>query len=473
MKLEVAGFAEPDTQDYRTWIELMQSPDTLAQEYNVPLWSEKNWEMIGESFRYIGEIGSRVVQIPLIAQTNLGNEQSMVRFIKKPDGSYGYDLSILDKYLDTAVKNMGRPKFVTFNAWELYLATPKAEVTNRDPNSEASWQAARWDLRGKGPAVTALDPATKEISTINLPRFEDPTALRIWKPLFDELHRDMAKRGLEKTMLLGMASDIFPDKDELKTLQAASGNLEWINHTHQGAYGTGGMLDGMAKVAYIAYVWPNVFPVDTDKERFYGWKRPELYVDFQRFTAWNDWLLPAVMEFPELNITGKQRGVGRIGADFWPVARDKRGQRRGWVWDRYPQSKWHSCNLCSHMLNPGPDGPVATARYEALREGMQECEARIAIEKVLTDPGLKGRLGSDLAAQAQALLDERVWQELKGFSGMQLTGRIYTTYNDYGKIFYYNAGGEGGSYWYMGSGWQDRAQKLYAMAAEVQQRVGR
>ena len=65
---------------------MMQSPDTLAEEYKVPLWSEKHWAMIADSMRYIGEIGSRVVHIPLIAQTNSGNEQSMVRFIPKADG---------------------------------------------------------------------------------------------------------------------------------------------------------------------------------------------------------------------------------------------------------------------------------------------------------------------------------------------------------------------------------------------------
>ncbi len=76
--------------------------------------------------------------------------------------------------------------------------------------------------------------------------------------------------------------------------------------------------------------------------------------------------------FPEIQITGYQRGLGRIGADYWPVVRDKRGRRVGYIWEQYPQSLWHSCNMFSHMLNPGPDGPVATTRYEQMREGMQE-----------------------------------------------------------------------------------------------------
>ncbi|MFI5381988.1 MAG: glycoside hydrolase domain-containing protein [Tepidisphaerales bacterium] len=222
VRVEIAGFSVPDTQDYRTWVELMQSPDTLAIEYNVPLWSERHWAMIADSMRYMGEIGSRVVHIPLIAQTNSGNEQSMVRFIKKPDGTYDYDFSIMDKYLDSAEKCMGRPKFTAFIAWEIYLNTPKQEVKftgkqdvpNHDFDREGAWLAARWELRGKGPAVTAIDPATGKLSTINLPRFEDPAARAIWKPLFDQLHQRMARRGLEQTMVLGMASDVWPNKEE-------------------------------------------------------------------------------------------------------------------------------------------------------------------------------------------------------------------------------------------------------------------
>ena len=471
VRLQVADFAVPDTQDYKTWIELMQSPDTLAIEYNVPPWSDKHFDLISQSMRYIGEIGSRVVIVPLIAQTNSGDSESMVRWIRKADGTYDYDLTIVDKYLDAAVKNMGKPKFVAFTAWEIYLSTPAKEVTNRDPRSESSWQAARWDLRGKGPAATALDPKTGQTSTFNLPRFEEPNALGIWKPLFDRLHKDMAKRGLEDTMLLGMASDMWPNKEEMVTIDKASGSLRWINHTHQGPRGAP-LAGGLGRVAYTAYVWPNEYPGDPRKPRAYGWQRPELNVEFRRFGAFNEWLLPTQVIFPEIQITGKQRGLGRIGADFWAVMKDSKGQRRGRVGDRYPQSMWHSCNLSTHMLNPGPNGPVATSRYEALREGMQSCEARIAIETVLTDDVQKAKLGADLAARCQQLLDDRIWVNLKGFSGLQLTGRQYTTYTHYGSIFYYNAGGAGGAYWYAGSGWQDRQQQLYTLAGEVQAKMG-
>ena len=37
VKLDVQDWTLPDPQDYRTWVELVQSPDTLAVEYDVPL----------------------------------------------------------------------------------------------------------------------------------------------------------------------------------------------------------------------------------------------------------------------------------------------------------------------------------------------------------------------------------------------------------------------------------------------------
>ena len=91
-----------------------------------------------------------------------------------------------------------------------------------------------------------------------------------------------------------MASDRWPNKEELTVLQEVSGNLPWISHTHGGTQ-VGSKLEGLATVAYTAYVWnvqyPNAFPINADpiqdpsQGRMYGWKRPQLYAEFRRFTA--------------------------------------------------------------------------------------------------------------------------------------------------------------------------------------------
>ncbi len=44
------------------------------------------------------------VFIPVIGHTNLGNEESMVRWVNKGDNKFGYDFSTMERYLDVATK---------------------------------------------------------------------------------------------------------------------------------------------------------------------------------------------------------------------------------------------------------------------------------------------------------------------------------------------------------------------------------
>src|SRR5262249_11543438 len=117
--------------------------------------------------------------------------------------------------------------------------------------------------------------------------------------------------------------------------------------------------------------------------------------------------LSIVRQEAECNITGKQNGISHVGADFWPCLKTKSGKRNGWPTDRYIESHWHSLDVGHFMLAPGTDGPADTNRLEVLKEGIQECEARIAIESVLTDETQKARLSPELAKRAQEVLDER------------------------------------------------------------------
>jgi hypothetical protein len=104
----------------------------------------------------------------------------------------------------------------------------------------------------------------------------------------------------------------------------------------------------------------------------------------------------------------------------------------------------------------GADGALTTVRYEMLREGVEECEARIFIEKALLDKASAARIGEALAKKVQAVLDERVEANLdslgkgaKGQGGLQETSATF---------------GDGP--------WQERSAKLYAAAAEVAGTLG-
>ncbi|GAH88085.1 unnamed protein product, partial [marine sediment metagenome] len=168
-----------------------------------------------------------------------------------------------------------------------------------------------------------------------------------------------------------------------------------------------------------------------------------------------------------------QRGMGRIGADYWRVIKDKRGRRRGWAHQLFREGNWGwrgsmNLNLCNPVLAPGPDGPMATNRLVALHEGIQECEARIFIERALTNPRLKRGLGAAFAKQTQGMLDERLLYMFKGMDSLQfLRGGSWR-----GMGSFRFSPGVAGHAWFLSSGWRARHAKLYAAAAEVARKTG-
>jgi hypothetical protein len=140
------------------------------------------------------------------------------------------------------------------------------------------------------------------------------------------------------------------------------------------------------------------------------------------------------------------RGVGRIGLDFWPVIEDSQGRTSN-IYNRWPHS---SCaqrepNLYA-LAAPGPEGAIATVRFEQFREGVQDAEAMIYVAESLGEHA--DQLGPELAKRCEQLLAERIRFCLR--TCPETYGRIgFRTYHH---------------------GWQDRAAALYAAAANAAMR---
>ena len=141
------------------------------------------------------------------------------------------------------------------------------------------------------------------------------------------------------------------------------------------------------------------------------------------------------------------RGIGRIGADFWPVLKGQRGEFKPLYDSLY--GGWNTLSLgmvIQSILAPGKDGPIPTVRSELMREALQEAEARVLIQDALLDDTLRAKLGPDLARRSQDVLDERtrVFRYMSEFWDDEAT-----TFSVSPTI------------------WVERAGKLYDMAGEV------
>jgi len=465
VELKVIDWVMPAPDRWRTWVELMQSPDTLAMEYGKELWSNEHFELIGKSFDYFKEVGSGVVYVPLIAESNLGNAESMVRWIDKSNGRWDHDFSVMDRYLDVVLKHMGRPKFVVFPVWDVYIIPDErfAKATHAEANA-MKYLREHKNLLGAGPAVTVVDPATGKTEKLHLPHYTGRRCKAMWKPLFERLRQRMKRLGLADRMLLGMMSDARPTSEEIAFLNDVSGKLPWMVHSHHGA---GAEVRG-ARIAYQARVWNISFgDYDPARGRIYGWRKATLMACYERRGTLNSFPHTHWRNAAEICITGSTRGLARIGGDFWPILKNRDGRRAITLGHRYPHSSWRNLNLYSSVLAPGPDGPVATSRFEVFREGVQDCETRICLERLLADKGHRGRLGADLAGRCQAALDERLRYIMVGLANLQLTGARWQYTQRW-----HDSPGVAGHLWYIGSGWQVRSEKLLRLAAEAARKLG-
>ena len=184
-----------------------------------------------------------------------------------------------------------------------------------------------------------------------------------------------------------------------------------------------------------------------------------------------------------------------MGADLWRVLRDKKGERLAAVYARYPENNWRNLDIHDWFLAPGPEGAVATARLESLKEGLQECEARIFLEDALLDAAKKAKIGAELAQRCQDALDEHhramwktVWtkeEDLKSLDKISSLGRsppeglwAALRKNDKNLPEFFsgpartmrNEEARKGQEWFA-LGWQERERNLFALAGEVAARL--
>lgn len=382
VQLEVCGWVMPDANDFRLMVDFMQSPESVAMQYGTPRWSKKHFDLIGQSFKLLGSAGNKTVYLPLICQTNLGNDETLVRW--RANGQP--DFSRFDSYLAACAANMGKPRVCCLQVWEVYL----------EGEGHGIWKSK--DTRAR---VTAPDGAM-----IKGPSYSDPKAEAFWKPVADGILSRMKKRGWEDALTLGISTDKVPGKQIVDFWKKLLPGVPWMSMSH------GRKLKVQdARVKYATVVWSGWMPnwsrhKDRPKERRDGWRlRPIIRQDRDFYTYPTPVKLLLSRIRPEQYIMGTYGGVGRLPADFWPVIKGKRTSFTLAL--RY--TTWRNLNIRERAyLAPGPNGPCSTARFEMMRESIQEAEARVLIETAINDKDKSARLGEDLCKSLRKVLDQRL-----------------------------------------------------------------
>ena len=369
----------------------------------------------------------------------------------------------MDRYLDIVQKYQGKPLVAAVIVWDTFLEGGR--YTGQERYMPKPVKEDRTEHGDKGPEVTLLDRATGKTSKLALPRLSDPRSRQLWKPVLEAVRARLKQRGWPGAMAFGFVSDTSATKEAAATIIDLQPDVPWFCHAHsprRNFYGK--------PMLYQAFVWPSRFPRGPQTERTYGWQQDALRVQFPR-SGMDGFHMVAQRSMAEMNITGGQRGFGRLGGDTWHVLKDGRGRRTMRVTEgRFPKGSWRALNIVSAYLAPGPGGPIATTRLEMQREGIQECEARIFIERALLDKKLRAKLGEELATRAQKLLDERTVAMLRGMSPFTFTEHF--TGNAADNHIWWSRPGGLSPQWFVSSGWQKRSEELYSTAAEIGKIIG-
>jgi len=407
LDLRVFAWTMPDPSAFETHIDFAQSPETIAMKYNVPLWSKEHFDLIGRSLKFLGAVGNKTLYITMIRRTLFGNEHGMVRFIKKADNTYEPDLSIAEKYVDLAIEHMGKIPVVCLYCWE-------------SKGAQGALEYQKLARKDREILFTALDPDTGALTEAVGPEWGTPECEAFWKPAIEGMRRIMEERGMADSMMMGLCGDRQPTDQAMKALEAGAPGIKWVMHAHNRKE----KLPGDRDVGYGCAIWGvGAMTHDPEVRRGYGWKESfrMAYIPRGLFRLGHGNVVAQRLSLETwLAARGRNndrgvRGLGHLCADFWPVLKSKRGMR-SMTAGRYPESDWEALRMDimgHYILVPGSRGAVATVSYEALRENIQECQARIFIEKALLDKDQRSRIGEELAAKAQALLDQRIRNGLK------------------------------------------------------------
>ena len=427
--LRVIDWALPDAGEYAYWLGMLQSPEAVALTYDVPLWSEQHCRLVGKSLEWIGKLGAKVLYLPLGAESQYGNAQSLVLWVPDADGQYTHDFSRVEKYLDLALQHAGKPQFVVVGVWDscMHVSVPQG-------------------MRRGFPRISVRDPQTGKITTADGPPHGTPQSEAFWRPVLTKLRDLLAKRGLAEALLIGYCADRQPDESTVAVFHEILPDVGWQATRHPPvANDTLPYPGGKVPIRYQANVWGGWDNWDPDDRRVYGWKHPvnpslRTWLDRGLFDA------SPICQFRlacEQALLAERHGLGQIGADFWPVPGPD-GRSASTMVGRFPSTSEGNLGIyAGQLLYPGPDGPVPSVRYQMLRENIQECEARIFLEKLLW--ASPSRLPADLAVKAQAVLDERTRWHRVLMLGPAPESSVSWPY----------------------SGWEARAVQLYEAAGEA------
>jgi hypothetical protein len=420
VKISVTSWTVPDPADYRTYIGLVQSPPSIAIQYKVPEWSEEHWKLIEKSVKLLGEIGNKLVHIPVVEHTQLGNDEGMVFWIKRADGGYDYDFRAFDRYIKLMKQYCGVPEFIVLHIWHAQ------DWLKGDPEQENK--------------VTVVDPKTGAREHMQVPVFATPESEAFWKNFLLAAKERLAKESVADALCIGNLSDGGAHKETQAMFNRIIPDIGWWRACHSVTRSPKPYpLSGGGVVVLQEHCYGLTVP-DPAQKLPEIWDQRGPGAAFMREDQQYRRTLIQYRTAAERSLYCGKRGNAREALDYWQLEMESPD---GKTWRYSLQNRWpHSANMHGEITNPylvqpGPEGAIPTIRFEMFREGIQEAEAMIVIAEAQAQYSEK--LGPELTEECRNIFAER----------LTFCTPLMKKYTD--------------TY----QGWQESSERIYKCAAEV------
>ncbi|MGQ9662522.1 MAG: glycoside hydrolase domain-containing protein [Kiritimatiellia bacterium] len=305
--LHVSSWTVPDPKELRVHNFAYISDEALAQHYGVPRWSDKHFDLIAKSLSLMAEVGSRQVFLNLaIDFYGVGsNPESVVRWIKQPNGTYRHDFTVFDRYLDVIAKSVGKPLPMRLNCW--------GEVDKEGRNTSAK-------------AVSLLDPAAGNVEPLEQPPFGTEASFLFWQPVFEQMLKKIEARGWLDVTALGHNSYCWHPKPEVVDVaHKLWPEGVWAYTAHNGGLGMSfrGTDKGLSMpVRYADTVW-GAGKLSARGYRALLKSRPGFWCFTYRGCFGDGSPLVDLSRIAEDEISSGHDGISDFGVDLFPLP--KRG----------------------------------------------------------------------------------------------------------------------------------------------------
>lgn len=346
-EIEVVNRTLPEPQKWAFHLDLWQNPYAVARYYQVPLWSKAHFDAMRPLMKMLANAGQRAITASIMHKPWAGQTEdaydSMIFRMKKLDGTWVYDYTVFDKWVEFMMNEVGIKDLIS-----CYTMIP-------------------WAL-----SFDYFDQATNRVQFIKAAPGDEAYA-EYWGTFLKDFSRHLREKGwFEKTAISMDERPMEAMQEAIKVIKAADPEFKitLAGNYHEEIQGD---------LYYLSIPYGNQFPVDVKAERERKGQISTVYTCCtEAFPNTFTFSAPAEAAWTALHaVAGGYDGYLRWAVNSWPIAPLRDSRFRTWAaGDTY-------------SIYPGPRSSI---RFERLVEGLQDCEKIYVLREELEAKGATGKL---------------------------------------------------------------------------------